>query len=623
MNEEVRRIWGYSKEAMMQEDFQMLFREGMFDTEMWENDIEAMYSELLGRSLELTGVRKDGSVFPVEISISKMEFNLEVYYTAALSDITEQKKRLQELEVARNLAEESTKAKEQFLAHISHEIRTPMNAVLGFTHLLIELNPSVEQVQFLKAIKYSTDNLLVIINDILDFSKIEANKIEFVNDDFSIYESVNHVVESVRYNAEEKGVTISSEFSEDVPFWVKGDQVRFGQILLNLVSNSVKFTDVGQVKVDVSMISEDEYITKLKISVTDTGIGIPKNFLAKIFDSFEQVKNRDTRAKMGTGLGLAIVKRLVEKQGGNIFVESVEGEGSIFTVIMPFTTSKRDDLILGSDILEEQKVVRKDFKGIRVLIVEDNEMNQLVATNILKLWGCEYRVAANGKIALDIFTDEDFDIILMDLSMPVMNGFETSKIIRMNFPLPKRDIPILAFTASAMIESKDKVYASGMNDYISKPVKPEELQKKILKLIGDNHRVNEFIEPKTEEMETTEVSLKGNFKYIRLDYLSELTGGDDEIMDEMMKLFLENTPEVLVNLRELYSSNNWEEIKKVAHKFKPTLSYVGIKELEGVVPQVEKCALQMDPEKKIPALLDKLDYYCNEALLEIKNHLGV
>lgn len=619
INEEVRRIWGYSKEALIREDFQMLFKEGMFDLSIWTGDVDSMYREIMGQSIELTGVRRDGTTFPVEIHVSRMEFNMEVYYTVALSDITERRRRLKELEAARNLAVESTKAKEQFLAHISHEIRTPMNAVLGFTHLLLELNPSEEQVQFLKAIKYSTDNLLVIINDILDFSKIEANKLEFFIDDFSILESVNHVIESVRYSAEEKGIKVAASVEDDVPFWVKGDQVRFGQILLNLVSNSVKFTEKGEVKVCVEVLAKDEEEIRLKFRVSDTGIGIPKQYLSKIFDSFEQVKNRDRRAKMGTGLGLAIVKSLVEKQGGEIYVTSTEGVGSEFTVKMPFKISKRDDLILGSDLIEETTHTRKDLTGLKVLVVEDNEMNQLVATNILKLWGCAYKVAPNGKQAIELFKNEDFDIILMDLSMPVMNGFETSEAIRLDFPFPKKDIPILAFTASAMIESKDRVFSSGMNDYISKPVKPVELQKKIFTLTGRDRIPAEKINEEDEKSEVI-MPVDSRFKYVRLDYLNELTGGDDDIIGEMMNLFAENTPEVLTKLRSLYEEKEWEEIKKVAHKFKPTLSYMGIKELEGVVPQIEKLALDNDPEGKIPGLLDMLDYYSNEALREIKEN---
>lgn len=295
---------------------------------------------------------------------------------------------------------------------------------------------------------------------------------------------------------------------------------------------------------------------------------------------------------------------------------------------MPFRISERDDLILGSDLIEEAKHTHKDLRGLNILVVEDNEMNQLVATNILKLWGCTYKVAPNGKQALELYKNEDFDIILMDLSMPVMNGFETSEAIRLDFPFPKKDVPILAFTASAMIESKDRVFSSGMNDYISKPVKPVELQKKIYTLVGRDSLIPEK-KVSTEQPEETVEPVKevepvaSKFKYIRLDYLNELTGGDDEIMGEMMNLFSENTPDVLARLRSLYNSKDWEEIKKVAHKFKPTLSYMGIKELEGVVPQIEKLALDNDPEEKIPALLDTLDFYTNEALKEIReNQIG-
>jgi len=620
INEEIRRIWDYSKDALIREDFRMLFKEAMFDSSHWDGDVDAMYRDILGRTIELTGIKRDGTTFPVEINVSKMDFNNEIFFTVAVQDITQNKQRLFDLEKARNLAEQSMKAKEQFLAHISHEIRTPLNAVHGFTHLLLELNPTPEQTQFLKAIKYSTDNLLVIINDILDFSKIEANKLELFIDDFSIQESVKHVIESVRYSAEEKGIKLVTEFADEVPYWVRGDQVRIGQILLNLVSNALKFTESGEIKASLKLLSETEDHFTLEIAISDTGIGIPEQHLGKIFESFEQVKNRDTRAKVGTGLGLAIVKSLVEIQQGTISVKTKEGEGSIFTVTLPFGKSERDELILGSDLFEQQTETLKDLNGLRVLVVEDNEMNQLVATNILRLWKCYYKVAENGKKAIELFEKEDFDIILMDLSMPVMDGFEAAKKIRLNFPDNKKDIPIIAFTASAMVESREKVFSGGMNDYITKPVKPFELQQKISNLTSVI--VTTEVAPKGEEGETPTQETEANkFRYIKLDYLNELTGGDEELIDEMMKLFLENTPEALENLKNLHELMNWDEIKKAAHKFKPTLSYMGIKELEGVVPEIEKMALAHDPENKIPSLLETLGHYCGEAIKEINAHL--
>ncbi len=622
INEEVRKLWGYSKDALIREDFQVLFKERMFDPALWNDDVDAMYSEFTGQSLEQTGIKVDGTPFPVELNISKMEFNSEVYYTVALRDITERAKRLQELEKARSTAEDSTKAKEQFLAHISHEIRTPMNAVLGFTHLLLELNPTEEQVKFLNAIRYSTDNLLVIINDILDFSKIEADKLEFIIDDFSVLESVNHVIESVKYSAQEKGIKIKTEFAENVPFWVRGDQVRFGQILLNLVSNAVKFTDEGEVSVDVFVKSDDGERIRMVIEVSDTGIGIPPEHHEKIFASFEQVKSRKARAKKGTGLGLAIVKSLVERQGGIIKLKSAEGKGSVFTVEIPFKHSERDDLILGSDIMDEQWGSYKDLRGLNILIVEDNEMNQLVATNILKLWGCSFKIAGNGRTAVELFEKEDFDLILMDLSMPVMDGYEASLHIRKNFNLPKKSVPILAFTASALFVSRNKVYESGMNDYISKPVKPQELYKKIVNLVGDITSQSGVQGEEETAPGIADAAPAGVFKYIRLDYLNELTGGDMDIVGEMLKLFLDNTPPILEKLALLYGEQNWDEFKKIAHKFKPTLSYVGIKELEGVVPQLEKYALDGDPDGKIPELIETLGFYCNEALDEIRRHFG-
>lgn len=394
-------------------------------------------------------------------------------------DITDQKKTELKLKQATIFAENASKTKEQFLANMSHEIRTPMNAIIGMAEILQGNNLSVEQKECVDAIKLSGDNLLTITNDILDFSKIESGKVTFENTPFKLEDVVVGITQILHFTSTKTSVSLSYFISEDIPEIIIGDAVRLRQILLNLASNSIKFTEKGSVKIDIQLKNKNEDNYTILFNVTDTGIGIPDDKLLSIFESFTQASNETTRKFGGTGLGLTITKQLVELQGGWISVNSEIGIGSCFSFELTFSKGDLEDIQIKAD---ETTISYSELQDIHILLAEDNLMNQLLAKKIFKKWNCKFDIADNGKIAVDKLLQTDYDIVLMDMQMPEMDGYEATKYIRTNLPSPKSKIPIIAITAHALVGEKEKCLVFGMNDYISKPFNQRVLYEKIKEL---------------------------------------------------------------------------------------------------------------------------------------------
>lgn len=394
------------------------------------------------------------------------------------------KTRLVGAEEARERAEQSRKFKEQFLANMSHEIRTPMNAVVGMTNLLLKTDTTPVQLKYLKAIKQSADNLIVIINDILDLSKIEAGRLEFEAVDFSLANSIQGVVDTIMFKTEEKGLYLKTNIEEGLPSIIVGDPVRLNQILLNLASNAVKFTESGGITMNVTKGETKDGKTNIKFSVVDTGIGIPEDRLDAIFESFSQADSTTTRKFGGTGLGLTISKQLVEMQGGHIGVSSIVGTGTTFYFELPFAEGK-EQLDTGT------KTTQGTFSGngISILLAEDNAFNQIVAQDTLESMfpGITVDVVENGKHAIEKLQQHSYNLVLMDLNMPIMGGLEATRAIRL-LNGPQKDTLIMAMTASATQEAIQECMDAGMNDYISKPFVPEELEAKITKLLSNTPR---------------------------------------------------------------------------------------------------------------------------------------
>lgn len=394
-------------------------------------------------------------------------------------DITQRVKTEEELIKTTELAQEAARLKQEFLANMSHEIRTPMNAIVGFSHLLKKTNLDKEQAEYLTSISSASNNLLVIINDILDFSKIEAGKLSIEKTPFHLGKTVHHLKSMFQPMANEKDLEFKVQMDEKVPQFLIGDPVRINQVLTNLISNALKFTIKGSVQLEVSLLSKKEDEVLLKMAVQDTGIGIAKDKIDTVFQSFTQAEGDTTRKFGGTGLGLTIVRSLVELMGGTIRLESEKDKGSTFIVELPMQVDPDADKRLEKS--KEKELQKVD--GVKVLLADDNRANQILGRKILKDLGYEVALANNGREAVDMYLKDEFEIILMDIQMPELDGVAATQEIR-SLDGEKSNIPIIALTAHALKEEKERYLASGMNDYETKPFVVKDLHSKILKWIN-------------------------------------------------------------------------------------------------------------------------------------------
>ncbi len=375
----------------------------------------------------------------------------------------------------RDNAQRASAIKSQFLTTMSHEIRTPLNAVIGYSHLLLNEKPRDDQAEHLRALSFSGEHLLMLVNDILDFSKFEAGKIEFENVSFNIHEMVEAIKHVLDLKAKEKGISLDVQIDEDVPEELIGDPTRLAQILNNLLGNGVKFTHEGQVQLEIAVEKVKQQQQVLRFTITDTGIGIPEEKQQEIFKSFEQVSVAISTKYGGTGLGLAITKKLVETMGGSINVQSEVGVGSTFSFVMPFKVERPEP----KPEPKKSQGELHSLSGVKLLVAEDNIMNEMLILQFLNTWEVETDMARNGLEAVEQVQKKDYDLVLMDLQMPEMDGLEASRTIRGLADVKFQELPIIALTASTMQETKDNAHAAGMTDFLSKPFDPNELHGKI------------------------------------------------------------------------------------------------------------------------------------------------
>lgn len=532
------------------------------------------------------------------------------------TDITDLKNSEIELKNNLSIAQETQKVKEQFLANMSHEIRTPIHGIMSLTNLLIKTNIDNDQMTYLNAIKKSADNLLVIINDILDLSKIEAQKMTFESTIFSASELVSTTFELFRAKANEKGIEITKNIDDCIPEYVKGDPTRLSQIINNLVNNAIKFTHKGGVEIGVKLVDTNENCSMIAFSIKDSGIGISQNKLSTIFDMFTQAGDDITRKYGGTGLGLSIAKKLVDLQGGIIKVDSVIDEGTTFTFSMPF--DHPDPIELEAHHSQSEEPESRIDSELRILIVEDNDINRLVINKIMKDWGVKLDNAVNGVDAIDKMKAKDYDIILLDIEMPEMNGYQCIREIRTALPEPKCHVSVMAMTAHANKKERDKCIGLGMDDYISKPFDPLDLKQKIVALskksLGGTCEVEPVVEEKAPAAAPTQ-------KLTNLDYLRELSDNNESFFKDFISLFLNNTPETMAELEKQLSGKNWEGVRQAAHKMKPSLNYLGLKEAQGLAASVEEYALKKENLEKIEGMVTRLKEICNAAYSELEQEL--
>ena len=500
---------------------------------------------------------------------------------------------LEELKKQKEIAELSDKLKEQFLANVSHEIRTPMNGVLGMAHLLNKTNPTKEQEEYIDAIKISANNLMVIINDILDFSKINAGKIEFNENEFNFRDLMKGILQILQVKADEKKIKIGCTIDYRIKDNLLGDPIRLNQILTNLMGNAVKFTENGKILLDIKLLDQKDNICKIRMKIKDSGIGIPENKLQSIFESFEQAENNKRRYE-GTGLGLTIVKQLVELQGGTISVMSRVNEGSEFTVDMSFKLGKNQQK--PEVVLHNEQIEALNFSNIAVLIVEDNKVNQLLLKNMLKKFGFDnLDTAENGRIALNRLREKDYNLILMDIQMPEMDGHEITREIRTRLRKEMRNIPVIAITADASDKEKEKAKETGMDDYIVKPYTPEELYFTILKFVKP-------VESLTPDPRKDNASVLSRFREagMNLEFLDKFTGGDQELAIQLIEIFLKQVPDAIHKLNASISSQDWKGTHEIAHKIKSSIAIFELNELKKLITNIEEYSRDKVNLDKIP-----------------------
>ena len=505
-------------------------------------------------------------------------------------------------ESATKIAEDAVKSKQQFLSNMSHEIRTPMNAIIGFTKVLLKSDLNEKQKEYLNAIKMSGDALTVLINDILDLAKVDAGKMVFEQTPFKIAVSISAMIHLFETKIREKNLQLIKKYDDKIPGVLSGDPVRLHQIILNLVSNAVKFTSEGKITISARLLNETEEKANIEFSVSDTGIGIPEDKMEHIFENFQQATSETARLYGGTGLGLAISKQLVESQGGRITATSKLGEGSTFSFILPF--QKTDGEVELDKVIN---VLITKVQNVKVLVVEDIALNQLLMKTLLDDFGFEHDIAENGKIAIEKLQNSSYDIILMDLHMPEMNGFEATEFIRNKM---NSQIPIIALTADVTTADLNKCKAVGMNDYISKPIDEKLLYSKISDLLT---------KPKLKQ----DLPLSaGKLKYVDLTLLKKRTKDNPELMTEMIELYLQQTPPLIKQLKQGLNDKNWGSVYTAAHKLIPSFSIMGIhQDFEDAAKKIQEYSGTQQHLGEIQELVTKIENACSIACKELEGKL--
>lgn len=544
---------------------------------------------------EIEILRKDGKSIWVMISGAPYynEKN-EIMGTVGIHlDITDRKKMEEELILAKEVAEKSLRSKDMFVANMSHEIRTPMNAIIGMSRLLADSGLTEKQHNYINAIRSSSDNLLAIVNDLLDFAKLESGKMELELIPSNLKTLIRNVIQLWELKIDEKGLFFEKHIDEALFDCYLIDPIRISGVLTNLLHNALKFTKKGKLELNVRIDKQMKTVDRITFEVKDTGIGIPSDKLNGVFESFVQAESSTTRNYGGTGLGLSIAKDLVHLMGGELLVQSEVGTGSMFHFTLNLI--KSEEVVVQQDILDLE-----GMGGVSVLLVEDNQINRFMAQTILEQWKVDVTCAENGGEAVDLLKTSTFDLILMDMQMPVLDGLQATWMIRNKL---KVTTPIIALTANAIKGELEKCIEAGMNGFVSKPFTQEVLQKEMNRILNLD-KLN---------METTTTDNRENTTLLDLTLLYRNTNSDAAFMKKMVLLVIDETSNKVKEMESLLLEKNSEKISRMAHSMKPSIDHVAIQPIRDLLREIEAGIEPFDLfEMKTLQLISQLKVVVNE-----------
>ena len=520
-------------------------------------------------------------------------------------DITDQKQLELDLTYAREQAEQSTRSKEVFLANMSHEIRTPMNAILGMSNQLAKTQLTKKQLFYLDAINGASENLLVIINDILDLSKIEAGKLSLEKIAFEPRGVIKRAIQALNHKAEEKGLALTNSIlDERLSDVLIGDPYRINQVLLNIISNAVKFTEKGGVDIKLEVVNDAKNSQTIQVTVKDTGIGMDEKFRKSLFEKFSQEDASVTRQYGGTGLGMSICRQLIELMDGEINVESEKGFGTTISFLVVFSKGSEDDLPSKEVFVAAENML----SGKKIFVVDDNEMNRLLATTILANYSAETIEAGNGQEAVDYLKENTVDLVLMDILMPVMNGFDAARYIRQHI---SKDLPMIALTANAIKGDNEKCIEAGLNSYLAKPFKEDDLMKMIAGMLKINGSVN-------KQKKTELITEEPEKVYYDITEIRTISRGNEGFINKMLKMFVEQIPVFAAEMMEKLEAGELTAVGEIAHRIKPTIDNMGIVSSKTIIRELEKMGKANEDNGTMATLIGKVQADVARAVEAIK-----